>query len=171
MKKTTFIILLLTGFNSLIAQEKSVVGSGAVSASNTEIKLIGTIGQPITGKAATNNTLGSFGFWSTLLSGLSTSVEIADDSEPLDAFYLGQNYPNPATSSTWVDLGVPRSSDVEIHLVSMTGVKLGIVFQERLITGTYRIKIDVSAFPPGNYIYVLVENKKTMGSRIMHVVH
>lgn len=58
---------------------------------------------------------------------------------PTQAF-LGLPQPNPMSSSTWVEYGLPEASDVQIHLYTVDGRKVDTLVSGIQDAGTYRVQ-------------------------------
>ena len=174
MEQILTITLWITAVTVGMAQEKidkSVVASGATNASNGNIILQGTLGQPSIGKLNNGEAIASIGFWEVLNARMTTSIIEVDLSESPMGFLLGQNYPNPADGETRIELHVPGKKDVSIHLMGLDGKRHGIIHKESLVAGTYVIETDVSHLPEGQYLYVLYDQKKIIASKKMMVSH
>jgi hypothetical protein len=172
MKKIFSIIICLIISTMMISQtkiEKSVVSSGATSANNSSIQLRGSLGQSSIGFSSSSQLKGNIGFWASYIAGLSTSIIEADPSAFFADFHLGQNYPNPAYSQTWVEIGLPQASQIEIHLYSIKGEALGILLNEKLGAGKHVLQLDVSNFPGGIYLYVLRKDKLSVASKKIQI--
>lgn len=73
-------------------------------------------------------------------------------------FTLGQNYPNPASGLTSIDIVMPESDKVELKLYDMQGKPVLTILNEYLNTGKHTIQLNLTSFAPGVYIYRLVSN-------------
>ena len=78
-----------------------------------------------------------------------------------DAFWLGQNIPNPCESTTMIDFYIPKSDEVKFEVLNSMG-ELIHTTQFCLINGKHMIELKVSNYPPGMYFYSLEFN----GNRI-----
>lgn len=68
-------------------------------------------------------------------------------------FMLHGCYPNPARGSTTVHFRTNRSDQVKIYLFSSQGREIKALVDDRFEPGEYRIPVDISNLPAGNYIY------------------
>ncbi|MDP8237656.1 MAG: carboxypeptidase regulatory-like domain-containing protein [Candidatus Hatepunaea meridiana] len=68
-----------------------------------------------------------------------------------DDFILSNLYPNPFNSATTVEFGVPRASDVQVHLFDITGRKVATLTQGNYTAGWHRSVIDASNLATGLY--------------------
>jgi len=71
-------------------------------------------------------------------------------------FTVTQNYPNPGRDLTSIDIVMPEADKVEMKIYNLQGKVVQTVLNEYLNTGKHTIQINVSAMPPGIYIYRLV---------------
>jgi hypothetical protein len=172
MKKIYILIcfcLIGTGSFGQTVLKKTVVSSGAVSGKNAKIQLKGTIGQPTIGTSISNSVKGKLGFWASLLSDLSTSIEQIDPAKYFDSYSLGSIYPNPGYDIVTIDIGIPETSDIKIQLYSLKGELIGELYKGKLISGEHRLSINVSQFPSGMYFYTLLKDNLILASKKMNV--
>jgi hypothetical protein len=74
---------------------------------------------------------------------------------PLKAFSLGQNHPNPCSSTTRIKFQMAGTGNASITLYDMFGKKVETLFNETLKPGTYEITFDASGLANGIYYYCL----------------
>jgi hypothetical protein len=70
-------------------------------------------------------------------------------------FALGQNYPNPALTSTTITFTLEASADATLSLYDLAGRKVGTLFRGFAQAGMHELRADVSSLPPGVYVYRL----------------
>lgn len=68
-------------------------------------------------------------------------------------FTVSQNYPNPAANFTSVDIIMPEADKITLNIYSLQGKIVYSLVNEYINTGKHVIKLDLSALPPGVYIY------------------
>ncbi|WP_113660808.1 GDSL-type esterase/lipase family protein [Pedobacter nanyangensis] len=69
-------------------------------------------------------------------------------------FTVSQNYPNPAASGyASIDVVMPESDKIELRIYSVQGKLMATPINEYLNTGKHVVKLDLSQFPNGIYIY------------------
>ena len=174
MRKITLFILGFMTLVSLSAQEKlekKVIANGATKAGNGTVKLNGTLGQTFIGLTQNVQIKARIGFWETVLEGMSTAVvEVDFDARP-SGYFLGQNYPNPADQTTYIDLEIAERKEVSIRIYSNMGEYLGEIHRDRMAPGKYKLSSDISHLPKGNYLYSLFVEGKIIASRKMSVMH
>ncbi len=91
-----------------------------------------------------------------------TNVAI-DDSLPLpEAFFLHQNYPNPATDTTTIRYDVPEDGVVTLELIDIMGQRIAMLVDRSHPTGSYTVSLDTSSLAAGTYLYRLQSNKWSM---------
>ena len=72
-------------------------------------------------------------------------------------FLLGQNYPNPFTSSTSIPFTLKKTGEVRLELWDISGKKALDIRKGLLQSGTHEIEVDFEeqGLPIGNYVYQL----------------
>jgi hypothetical protein len=151
--------------------EKSVLASGATTASNNEVSLQGTIGQIFTGKASNNVNNINIGFWESVAAKMSTAIVEIDLLLNTQNIYLGQNYPNPADQDTRIDLQLPRQSEIQLILFDVNGRRLGTIYKGLLHKGKYVFSTEAAHLPQGLYRYALLIDSRVVDSKPLLVFH
>lgn len=83
-------------------------------------------------------------------------------------FELSQNFPNPFIYYTDIKYAIPYNSFVHINIYDNTGRLVKTVVNKYQNPGVYKVNIDMTALPAGNYYYVLqAGNKKISKSMIV----
>ncbi|MEW6468244.1 MAG: T9SS type A sorting domain-containing protein [Bacteroidota bacterium] len=98
-------------------------------------------------------------FW-----GLS-STEAFDQS--MIALSMGQNYPNPAASITYIPVE-NIEKDMMIQVVDLTG---RVVYEQAVSAGTELIILNTGTLEAGMYLYRLVDGNAVIKAKQMQVVH
>jgi uncharacterized protein (DUF1501 family) len=81
---------------------------------------------------------------------------------------LGQNYPNPAITTTTIPVdGILSGAEARFVLSTVDGRE---ILTERILPGQSSIKIDVSTFPAGNYLYSIQAGRQSQ-VRSMIIAH
>lgn len=75
------------------------------------------------------------------------------NSEIPKEFLLRQNYPNPFNPVTNIEFSIPRQDFVKISVYDILGKEIGILVNENLNAGTYKVDFDASQMPSGVYFY------------------
>jgi len=101
-----------------------------------------------------------------------TTTGIGDyGDENSDEYYLGQNYPNPFSSSTQIGYKLNGPSHITLTIYELSGRKIQILVDEFQTGGEYTVEWDASRFCNGLYFYELkadndfVELRKMMLAR------
>ncbi|MBU0695466.1 MAG: S8 family peptidase [Bacteroidetes bacterium] len=68
-------------------------------------------------------------------------------------FIVSQNYPNPATSSTKVEILTPKSGKLNLEVYDLTGRKISTIYNQQITKGTKIIEINTSNLNSGIYFY------------------
>jgi hypothetical protein len=156
MKKQllTFTLLLLA-MPLLQAQykiERSVIGSGTVSGSNSTHRFLGTVGQPVIGPVQNTLSLFGQGFWYRAVK--STKVERIPGATP-SLIQLSEAYPNPVSSRANVSIQIPVSVPIVLTLSDALGKTAMHISEGILDPGRYQLSFDVSHLPAGMYFLKL----------------
>ena len=85
-----------------------------------------------------------------------TAVDHVNDSTSNFSYFLGQNYPNPATQSTRIDYGIPKNAKVELSLFDLTGRQIKVLVSEMKPAGKYSYELHVADLAKGVYIYKMI---------------
>jgi hypothetical protein len=75
--------------------------------------------------------------------------------DPLKALSVGQNYPNPCSSTTKIRFHVAGTGNANITLYDRFGKEAATLLNEKLKPGTYEISFDASGLTNGIYYYCL----------------
>jgi uncharacterized protein (DUF1501 family) len=68
-------------------------------------------------------------------------------------FALYNSYPNPAKGKTTIHFKVNHTNTVKVDLFDNQGKLAKVMIDEVFAPGEYKIPVDISNLPPGNYIY------------------
>lgn len=68
-------------------------------------------------------------------------------------FTVSQNYPNPASGVTSIDIVMPEPDNITLNIYSLQGKVVYSTINEYINTGKHVIKLDLSHLPSGIYIY------------------
>lgn len=77
-----------------------------------------------------------------------------------EAYYLKQNYPNPFSHSTLIELELPVPSDVKLTVYNILGQKIRTI-EKYLQAGQQTITLERLNYPSGMYFYKLQTNQFT----------
>jgi acyl-CoA thioesterase-1 len=68
-------------------------------------------------------------------------------------FVVSQNYPNPASTQTYIDIVLPEADKINVQIYDLMGRLTKIVVNEYLNTGKHTLDINTTAFVPGIYFF------------------
>jgi len=68
-------------------------------------------------------------------------------------FVVTQNYPNPASSQTYIDIVLPEADKVNVQIFDLMGRLTKTVVNEYLNTGKHTLEINTTTFVPGIYFF------------------
>jgi hypothetical protein len=104
-----------------------------------------------------SNSAGTTSFssvWSFTTAG-TTDVESINVGIPSE-FSLSQNFPNPFNPTSTIEFQIPRESHVRLSVFDIMGDELSILVNEIKAPGSYRVRVDGTAFAAGTYICRMV---------------
>ena len=103
---------------------------------------------------------------------IDTDLTVAtQDSDDLPhAFTLVQNFPNPFTASTTLQIEVPTRSEVALHVVDLLGRTVATLVEGTMEAGVHRVRFDGEDLPPGIYLARL-QTGTAVFTRKMVLVH
>ena len=84
---------------------------------------------------------------------LSPTVGILSNTNIIDDYKLGQNFPNPFNPVTHINYQIPRRSYVNINVYDISGREVESLVHENQASGYYMISFDASEFSSGIYFY------------------
>ncbi len=86
-------------------------------------------------------------------------------------FTVSQNYPNPGSVSTLVDIIMPNADKIEFKIYNLQGKLVQTVLNEYLNTGKHTIQLNLSFLDPGVYIYKISSINGLSATKKMIVMH
>ncbi len=81
-------------------------------------------------------------------------------------YALSQNYPNPASGITTIDVAVAKAGQVTMNLFNTRGELVRKLVDGRLDAGTHTIRVDASGLEAGVYIYHMQSNGISVSQRM-----
>ena len=78
------------------------------------------------------------------------------DDNPQSLLAIGQNYPNPFSAFSTVDLAISEESNISLKIYDILGREVSQLVNERLSPGKYQISINGQILPNGTYFYHLL---------------
>jgi len=80
---------------------------------------------------------------------------------------ISQNYPNPFSNATSIDVTLKDVSTVTLEVYDALGQKMFAQVAEKLATGTHTFTIDGAKFKPGIYFYTVTAGANTMTRKMV----
>ena len=81
-------------------------------------------------------------------------------------FQVSQNYPNPFTTRSEVQVSLPHTQDVTLRVYDVLGRERALVHAGVLVAGEHRLQIDASELPAGVYFYRLTAGNQSVTRRL-----
>lgn len=82
-----------------------------------------------------------------------TFVNINENENISNNFYLIQNFPNPFNPSTQIEFSIPKNDNVLIKVFNILGETISIMADDFYNAGKHRIQFDASSLSSGVYFY------------------
>lgn len=79
---------------------------------------------------------------------------------------ISQNFPNPASSYTTVNIHLMNPAEVGIEVFSLTGQKVIQEDKGSMPVGVHTLTLDVSGLSPGSYFYSVKANNETITNKL-----
>jgi hypothetical protein len=130
-----------------------VNGGGGGVMSGVANRIIGTIGQPVTGRESGTSNKASLGFWYAQTM-LVTSVSPGEHALPM-VYGLDQNYPNPFNPSTVISYRLPQSGRVKLVVFDLLGREVALLAQGVQDAGIHTASWNAVRAASGVYFYRL----------------
>ena len=87
-----------------------------------------------------------------------TAIENWDKTSP-EVFSLGQNYPNPFNPSTTIEYSLPKTCQVRLDILNLSGEVVKTIVYEKQAIGFYKIQWRPQNCANGIYFYRLNTNE------------
>lgn len=122
------------------------------------------------GKGRLGTSYADYYYLEAIVRYLNITGEVLPETDNEYSFFLGQNFPNPFTSSTTLYYSIPESAFVSLELFNSQGRRVQTVVRERKQAGNYRAILLADTLPAGVYFYSLVVNgqQKVKKMTILH---
>lgn len=101
---------------------------------------------------------------------MGNTVNVQNISSVAENFSLSQNYPNPFNPETTIEFSIPASqnnSNALLEVFDLSGRMLTTLVNQKLNTGTYKVKFDGKSYSSGNYFYKLSYGNKSQTKRMI----
>jgi choice-of-anchor B domain-containing protein len=104
---------------------------------------------------------------------IGNTVNVQNISSHAESFSLAQNYPNPFNPETTIEFSIPaqdaNNSNVTLQVFDLSGRMLTTLVNQRLNSGTYKVKFDGKDYSSGIYFYKLTYGNKSQTKRMILV--
>jgi Secretion system C-terminal sorting domain/Beta-propeller repeat len=117
----------------------------------------------VTGSA--NNSGTGIVFYTLRYSNIS-AIEPISGNLPVD-YSLQQNYPNPFNPSTSIRFDIPKASNVKVLVFDVLGREVGVLADEYLRAGEYRVEWNAVPYSSGIYFYTLKTDNFTQTKKMI----
>ena len=87
--------------------------------------------------------------------------------ENSDNLFVSQNYPNPSSVMTEINVMINKSMDVKLEVCDIIGKNVYEVTKENLQSGSHTLQIDVSKLKKGIYNYTIIANGQKVTKQMM----
>jgi hypothetical protein len=95
---------------------------------------------------------------------------LEEDNLPAEDNYLFQNFPNPCSGTTLINISIPVDQHVELRIIDLFGKEVSELLNKKMRAGNYEVEFDASHFSSGIYFYG-ISTEKYSEYRKMLVVH
>jgi hypothetical protein len=79
-----------------------------------------------------------------------------------DLISIGQNYPNPFSNTTMVDVTVQKTADLNIEIANILGQVVSTQVHRAVAPGTHTFTLDGTSLAPGIYTYTIRTNEASV---------
>lgn len=133
-----------------------VVSNGATPASNSEFRVVGTLGQACVGQSTNPEYSLQSGISHDTIGILLTDADDIYQSEVLpEGFELRQNFPNPFNPTTMIEFSLARKTDIELAVYNILGQKVSVLLDDTFEPGIHQVTLNAEDLPSGVYFYTL----------------
>lgn len=157
-------LLLVTRSNAQVWEiPNSVISAGATLASDAQVRIQGTVGQPIIGIVNNTYQIDYQGFWFVYKtkSLWPLSVEEEKGQTTNSKFLTLRNYPNPFSSQTTLEFNLPSNGIVNLKLYNSLGREVKSLVTGFRQAGLIKVHITSDELESGQYVAVLNANGAT----------
>ena len=81
--------------------------------------------------------------------------------------YVGQNFPNPAQSTTSFNLNLDKSASVTVAVCNIMGQKLMVANKGMMQNGAHKITLDCTQYNSGVYFYTVKINGESFTHKMI----
>ncbi len=98
---------------------------------------------------------------------IARSVSVVPEPDREATFQLGQNYPNPATSITWIPFTLPRPASVKVNVFDILGRHVARMVEGEYPGGSHQISFNPGNLSAGAYLYRLEVDGQATDQRMI----
>jgi hypothetical protein len=102
------------------------------------------------------------------LSGTSTTADVSEAAVS-NGFSLEQNYPNPFSQTTNIQITLPTGCLVHLALIDVEGQVVQTVLDQHYDAGQYAITLDATGLASGTYYYQMTAGDVTLTRQMVIV--
>ena len=89
-------------------------------------------------------------------------------------FTLNQNFPNPFNPLTTISFGVPKNSNIALHIFDLSGTRISTILNEEMSPGFHSIQWDGTdengaRIASGIYIYNLTDGSNSIFKKMIYI--
>lgn len=95
------------------------------------------------------------------------TINVENENDYLNSYYLFQNYPNPFNPSTRISYNVGESGLVQLKVYNILGVEVASLVNELKNSGNYSVDFNAANFSSGVYFYSLSVNNFTQTRKMI----
>ncbi|MBN1199698.1 MAG: T9SS type A sorting domain-containing protein, partial [Bacteroidales bacterium] len=92
---------------------------------------------------------------------------VGTSSEQRDAFSVSQNFPNPVTDQTTVNVQISQQGNLELEVTSIMGRQIETISRGSCAAGTYSFTINTKGLAPGVYFYTVTFNNANVTRKMV----
>lgn len=90
-----------------------------------------------------------------------------DNNKASSSIWMGQNTPNPATSSTTINYSLFKEGPVQLKLYNLINMEVKVLVNDHQPTGNYSIELNCTDMDNGIYLYSLSQGQNMISKKIL----
>jgi uncharacterized repeat protein (TIGR03806 family) len=99
--------------------------------------------------------------------GAATGVDITNQSDFPDRYYLYPAYPNPFNATTTIVYQLPAASHVKLEIYDIRGAKVATLVENKQAAGKHQVRWQADAYASGIYFYKLTTEEYSHTRKII----
>ena len=100
-----------------------------------------------------DNRTGYYQIWTVPIE--ISSVDVKEESQLTESFYLEQNYQNPFNPSTSIQYAISSRQFVTLKVYDLLGREIATLVNEEKPAGVYEVEFNAASIPSGIFFYQL----------------